>query len=212
MATLASNQISTFPSSMRTQDVYSRFTTERNLVNMVNDLIDYDGYVYKLQVGNTRTLEIVLGGYFFSMELEDILEDIVPLFSSPTAIYAYIIVGFTKSSSGTEAVGSEIGDSRLVGWDGTGINATVDYNSNFIGLNFTDKENNIPIAGTTPGLEADVGDFRVYSLKVLERPSASDQAAWTVPSTSYRKFGVLDDDEVDDIFTSSEPLEESNPE
>ena len=207
MTTLASDKISTFPSSMRTQDVYSRFTTERNLVNMVNDLIDYDGYVYKLQVGNTRTLEIVLGGYFFSMKLEDI----VPSFSSSTAIYAYIIVGFTTSSSGTEAVGSEIGDSRLVGWDGTGIKATVDYNSNFIGLNFTDDERNIPIAGTTPGLEADVGDFRVYSLKVLERPSATDQASWTVPSTSYRKFGVLSDSEVDGIFESSEPLEESNP-
>lgn len=209
MATLASEQISTFPSSMRTQDVYSRFTTERNLVNMVNDLIDYDGYVYKLQVGNTRTLEIVLGGYFFSMKLEDI----VPSFPSSTAIYAYIIVGFTTSSSGTEIVGSDIGDSRLVGWDGTNIKATVDENSNFIGLNFTDDDDNIPIVGTTPGLGSDIGDFRVYSLKVLERPSTSisDQTAWTVPSTSYRKFGVLSNSEVDDIFRSSEPLEESNP-
>ena len=207
MANLASDKISTFPSSMRTQDVYSRFTTERNLVNMVNDLIDYDGYVYKLQVGNTRTLEIILGGYFFSMKLEDI----IPSFSSSTAIYAYIIVGFTTSSSGTEVVGSNIGDSRLVGWDGTNIKATVDDNSNFIGLNFTDDESNIPVVGTTPGL--DVGDFRVYSLKVLERPSTSisDQTAWTVPSTSYRKFGVLSDSEIDDIFESSDPLEESNP-
>lgn len=205
MANLASDKISTFPSSMRTQDVYSRFTTERNLVNMVNDLIDYDGYVYKLQVGNTRTLEIILGGYFFSMKLEDI----IPSFSSSTAIYAYIIVGFTTSSSGTEVVGSSIGDSRLVGWDGTNIKTTVDDNSNFIGLNFTDNESNIPVVGTTPGL--DVGDFRVYSLKVLERPSTTDQTAWTVPSTSYRKFGVLSDSEIDDIFESSDPLEESNP-
>lgn len=185
MAVVASNKISTFPSSMRTTDVYSRFTTERNLVNMVNGIVETDGYVkYFNSITNKQEIGFVLGGYFFETALTDILAS---LGGSPTEVWAYAIVGYNSAGG----VGSVIGDSRLVGYNNDGVQSSVDLNSNFIGVNFTSEEPEIPSGlGET---------FNFYKLQLV----AGSGTNWAVPSDSTIKFDVLSDGEITEIFSEA---------
>ena len=189
MAVVASNMISTFPSSMRTTDVYSRFTTERNLVNMVNGIVETDGYV-KYFNSNTNAQEIgfVLGGYFFETTLTDILTALS--LSNPTegaSIWAYAIVGYNSTGGN---VGEKIGDSRLVGYNGS-IQNTVDMGDYFIGVNFETSE---------PTAPASLDDtFEFYKLELV-----TFGTSWTVPDDSLMKFNTLTDSEIATIFDESE--------
>ena len=187
MAILSNNNISTFPSSMRTQDVYSRFTTENNLVNMVNGIVDTDGYVRSIGSDNDQTIEFVLGGYFFRTTIASIQTKL----NSTDKIYAFAIVGYTSSTSGSVVVGSNPGDTRLVGWSGDAIQTNVEDSGNFIGVNFVSDISDIPeVNGTSIP-----NTFKVYSLLLAEKTGNS----WGVPATSYKKFGTLTTGEVDDI-------------
>lgn len=191
MAILSNNNISTFPSSMRTQDVYSRFTTENNLVNMVNGIVDTDGYVRSIGSDTDQTIEFVLGGYFFRTTIALIQTAL----NSTDKIYAFAIVGYNYSSSGTTVVGSDPGDARLVGWSGGAIQTNVEDSGNFIGVNFVSDISDIPeVNGTSIP-----NTFKVYSLLLAEKTGNS----WGVPATSYKKFGTLTTSEVDGIVTNA---------
>ena len=66
---IKSENISIFPSSMRTgYDVYSRFTTELNLVNILNRIADTTSYVSKFE---DDVVEFTLGGYYFNTTLSN---------------------------------------------------------------------------------------------------------------------------------------------
>lgn len=199
IANVKSGEMYTFPSSMREKfDVYSRFTTERNLVNMVNSLVDVEGYVHTVGTGNNPSIDFILGGYYFSTDIKSIMDAFQ---STPTeVVYAYAIVGYSASAS----IGGNIRDSRLVGWINGALSSAVDTGSDntsdFIGVGFADSEADIPVEGT------DVDDsFRVYSLKLLVKSNNT----WVVPDESLRKFEVLsyvpdDTCDVDLIFNDAD--------
>ena len=192
---LASDKISTFPSSMRSTDVYSRFTTERNLVNMVSGLVT-DGYVRECDSANANSpIEFVLGGYTFRVDKwGDILTALYGgAAPSDKTISAYILVGYSQ----TAGIGAKIGDSRLVGWNGA-VNSSVDLNSSFVGVNFTDEASPSAISTVPSGFNG-----RWYILPLLSNVGGS----WKVPDGSYQRFETLSTSEVDEIVDSTDPLE-----
>lgn len=71
---LGQGDVKVFPSTRRTYNsAHSRQVTEANLVNMINKLIDKDGFVYTKLVGNENPINtdfiFNIHGYYFSVNL-----------------------------------------------------------------------------------------------------------------------------------------------
>lgn len=191
MSRLKSTEISTFPSSTRTvTDVYSRFTTELNLTNLINRLADNECFVTKFEDG---IIEFSMAGYYFQVNVNTLLNT----FNVDDNIYAVIIVGYDGNEKAY--------DKRLVGYNGT-VQRDVDMNNEFIGLQLfnssTSKDTFIK------GLSLST-NYKVYSLHLADINSSSFGKALTVPESSYRKFtnqtlGIttLTDDEINEIWSS----------
>lgn len=191
MSRLKSTEISTFPSSTRTiTDVYSRFTTELNLTNLINRLADNECFVTKFENG---ILEFSMAGYYFQVNTSTLLNT----FNVGDNIYAVIIVGYDDNEKAY--------DKRLVGYNGT-VQRDVDMNNEFIGLqlfnNSTTKDTFIKSLSLST-------NYKVYSLYLADINSSSFGKSLTVPESSYRKFtnktlGIttLTDDEIKEIWSS----------
>ena len=128
-----------FPSSMRSgnNDVYSRFTTELNLVNIVNR-VSTGKFVSGSYLDNGNLwIDFTLLGYHFEANIQSLIAGSNPILEAVgDHLYACAIVGYAKSSGGvsTETRYDEI----LKGWSNSSIQTTVDdTNGNFIGLLFT---------------------------------------------------------------------------
>lgn len=140
---LPSNAISTFPSSRRTGvDPYSRFTTEYNLVDIVNR-VSSGSFVTSLTGGSI--IDFTIKGYHFIADLSQL--------STATrngdAIYAYAIIGAASTENPL--------DSALMGYNGA-IQTTIDQNDKFIGVCFSNS-------GTETFSSLSSG-YEVYSLKL----------------------------------------------
>lgn len=66
MAYVDSNNIKVFPSAKRGIDYpESRLTTEANFVNIINKLINYDGFVISTEFDENDPFEFNIHGYYF---------------------------------------------------------------------------------------------------------------------------------------------------
>lgn len=133
---LASSNVHTFPSSMRsgTNDVYSRFTTELNLVDIVNRVSTGKFVSGSYNESGNLWIDFTLLGYHFEANISPLLSSL----SNEDTLYACAIVGYAASSGGglTETRYDEI----LKGWSSNAIQTSVDAGGNFIGLMFTATE------------------------------------------------------------------------
>ena len=169
MAYVESNAINMFPSSTRTSDIYSRFTTELNLVNMVNSVTDKDSYVVKWDSAN-KIIEFVLGGYYFKADVDSIASTL--RFSTQggitNSVWANCVVGRASSE--------EIDlDNRLLNWSNGQY--TTDNNNAFQGISFTKGNHENP-----PTLNGYTTTF--YYLQLFEVVNGELK----VPSESMIKF------------------------
>ena len=186
-----SSSINTFPSSMRSYfDAYSRFTTELNLVNMLNRVTDFDSYVNKMEDG---VLELTLGGYFFRVSMSELATQLGSL-ANNTDLYAMAVVRYPIASPL---------DARLVGCTGTDLSSylssTLDTyddnpapeaydNSMFKGINFGLQADVTALSQAVDVFNDASDDTRLvlYSLKVLNTGSGT----WVVPDDSQRKIDI----------------------
>ena len=95
MAYLNSDNISVFPCANRdAKYIASKLTTERNLTNIINSIVTTDGFVlsYSITSEGTKSIQFVLGGYYFEVQNLDVSST---EFASATTIYANIKLGGT---------------------------------------------------------------------------------------------------------------------
>lgn len=122
-ATLASNKVNLFPSSMRTgQDPYSRFTTELNLVDIVNRVSSGKFVTGTFTEGGNTWVDFTLMGYHFNADISGFIG------TNNTIVYALAIVGYMNNESRYDAI--------LKGWSSNSIQNSVDSSNKFIGLQF----------------------------------------------------------------------------
>lgn len=127
MQYLGNNDVKLFPSSMRSgYDVYSRFTTELNLVDIVNRVSSGKFVTGTFSEGGNTWVDFTLLGYRFNINIQSL---------SSGSIYAVAIVGYSDNETRY--------DSILKGYDGA-IQNRVDDGPNtpnkFIGLQITTSE------------------------------------------------------------------------
>lgn len=90
-------------------DPYSRVLNEQNITNMIKSITDNSDYVVDYD-DHTRKLQFVLNGYYFSVDVSDLLEDLPK--DRVSNIYAYInMIGNTHKYLG----GGDITSSTLTG-------------------------------------------------------------------------------------------------
>lgn len=125
-----SSEIHLFPSSMRTGcDPYSRFTTELNLVDIVNRVSTGKFVTGTFKDDNNKEwVDFTLLGYHFNV----LLESTALSLQTDDELYAIAITGYYTSNENKY-------DERLRGWDGS-IQADVDNNGKFIGLSLTKSQ------------------------------------------------------------------------
>lgn len=161
MPYIKSNAINVFPCANRgtAYNLQSRLTSEYNLTNIINQLIDTDSFVISNNLSNGISFNI--HGYYFNVSD---YKEITNLDSSWTDVYAEITIasntidGLTFNEltiNGTEDVATDL-----------------DADTNFTGIAFTD---------TKP---AEAQDH--YSLHILHRDSTSSD--WYIPPESTVKF------------------------
>lgn len=105
MSNIASNLIEVFPSTKRTAEYQksARQLSEKNLVSIINKLIDTDAFVITSAgtIANTSIgIEFNMHGYYFKVSS---IQSIIDATSNPDSIYANIIIesdddGYTELS------------------------------------------------------------------------------------------------------------------
>ena len=161
MPYINSNSINVFPCANRGSDynLQSRLTSEYNLTNIINQLIDTDSFVISSNLSNGLSFNI--HGYYFNVSN---YQHITNLDSSWTDVYAEITIanntvdGLTFNEltvNGTEDVSTDL-----------------DADTTFTGVAFT---------GTKPTEAQDH-----YYLHILHRNSTSSD--WYIPPESTVKF------------------------
>ena len=117
---LSSNNVKLFPSSTRTgYDVYSRFTTELNLVDIVNRVSSGKFVTKTFTDSGNLWIDFTLLGYRFNINVSE-------KFSTYTGpLYAIAIVGHNNNETRYDDI--------LKGYD-SGIQTSVDIADKFIGL------------------------------------------------------------------------------
>lgn len=178
---VASTSVNTFPSSMReVADPYSRFTTEKNLVDIITRLSDGGNFVTSFD-NTDNTIDFTLGGYHFVVTFGG-NSSILNLIADGGSLWAFIIL-----RQNVENVNASI---TLKGFDGTTIQNNVDSNSEFIGVSFTTSETDIP---------TDISG--VIKLKILQKNNNS----FIIPeeSASPNKFEIIENTDIDNMFNGT---------
>ena len=118
---LSSNNVRLFPSSMRTgYDVYSRFTTELNLVDIVNRVSSGKFVTKTFTDSGNLWIDFTLLGYRFNINVSE-------KFSTYSgSLYAIAIVGHNNNETRYDDI--------LKGYYDGGIQTNVDNDDKFIGL------------------------------------------------------------------------------
>lgn len=182
MAYLSSNNITVFPCSNRGKgyNLGARLTSEYNLTNIVNQLLNVEAFVispsYGTPVSTETSISFNILGYYFNVAS---INDILDLFSgeSPEDIYACIRVNtFTTTKNGETLDLQEL--TTLDSTTASDANMNVDLDtvdesgsSVFMGVQFTK---------TDPGISDDVTSY----LHILHY----DGSTWNIPEDSYIKF------------------------
>ena len=165
MPYINSNAINVFPCANRgtAYNLQSRLTSEYNLTNIINQLIDVDSFVITTQINSDqKALSFNIHGYYFNVTD---YTSITNLDTSWTDVYAQITIAHNELEGGL------VFDELTV--NGTEDVATdLDVDTNFTGVAFT---------GTKPSEEQDH-----YSLHILHRDSTSSD--WYIPPESTVKF------------------------
>ena len=126
MANVSSGNITMFPSSMRTGvDVYSRFTTELNLVDIVNRISS--GSFVSAYDSTSGNIEFTIGGYNFRTTYQAIASALGTV-SSTENIYVVALTNYGTTE--------RFEDTILKGYVGGALNNSVDSGGNFVGLQF----------------------------------------------------------------------------
>lgn len=121
-----SSSISVFPCANRGQeyDLYSRLTSEYNLTNIINQLVDADGFVISYD-SSGNTLSFNIHGYFFNVtDVNSIINGLTTEDTTVEDIYGVITVRTTVSNW------TELGN----------VGIELDENSLFTGINFVASE------------------------------------------------------------------------
>lgn len=182
MAYLSSNNIAVFPCSNRGQgyNLGARLTSEYNLTNIVNQLLNVEAFVispsYGTSISTDTSISFNILGYYFNVAS---INDILDLFKdeNPEDIYACIRVNtFTTTKSGETLNLQEL--TTLDSTTASDANMNVDLDtvgesgsSVFMGVQFTK---------TNPSVSDDVTSY----LHILHY----DGDTWNIPEDSYIKF------------------------
>ena len=157
-----SSSISVFPCANRGQeyDLYSRLTSEYNLTNIINQLVDTDGFVISYEINGKGTLSFNIHGYFFNVtDVNSIINGLTTEATTEdtTVENIYGVITLRTVSNWTELgkVGAEI----------------VDEDSSFTGIDF--------VASKPVDVSANT-----YYLHLL----AKNGETWEVPQESKVKF------------------------
>lgn len=121
-----SDQVAMFPSTYRNREWNSKYTSERNFVNIINSVVDAeDGYVLSTEKSiqdDHEPLRIVLHGYYFEITFED-----TNWLNNSTNLYVAIRVeNKLQGSHALVAFGSGAADEK-----------TIDGNNIFYGLTWS---------------------------------------------------------------------------
>ena len=137
---LTSANVHMFPSSMRTgtTDVYSRFTTELNLVNIINRVSTGKFVSKSYSDGGNLWIDFTLLGYHFEANIQSLIAGTGALLDTGDHLYACAIIGYASPSNTTYTENKY--DEILKGWSSDSIQTSVDLNGNFVGLLFTKVE------------------------------------------------------------------------
>ena len=165
MSYINSNAINVFPCANRGSDynLQSRLTSEYNLTNIINQLIDQDSFVITSVLTTDGPLAFNIHGYYFNVSNYTSITGL----GLGNDIYAYIRV-FSSTSNGV--VFQELGTS------GTEEGTELDSNSTFMGVNFVATQEEVPTSGDN--------NF-YYSLHILHSDNGTN---WTIPEESTVKF------------------------
>ena len=122
-----SDQVAMFPSTYRSREWNSKYTSERNFVNIINSVVDaQDGYVLSTEKSirdDREPLRIVLHGYYF--EISDFVLD------EDTSLYVAIRVeNKFQGSHALVAFGSGAADPKII--DGNDMFYGLTYSSEHI--------------------------------------------------------------------------------
>ena len=184
---LSSSNVHMFPSSMRSyaDDVYSRFTTEMNLVDMVNRVSTGKFVTESWVDGNGNTwVDFTLLGYHFDANIQSLISGL----STGQSLYAIAIVGYDDSESKY--------DSRLKGYTG-GIQSIIDQGDSFLGVTFTtslDDYNSISFENLNG----------TYIKDYLEIGIKDGTSTFTVNTTTTPvDIETLTDQEVNDLWNNT---------
>lgn len=164
MPYIKSNAINVFPCANRgtAYNLQSRLTSEYNLTNIINQLIDTDSFVISNNLSNGISFNI--HGYYFSVSD---YTSITNLNSSWTDVYATITI-----SSDVLVDGVIFNELIVTGTEDTSTNDSLDNDqTEFTGVEFS----NSPASGDN-----------TYSLHILHRDSIS--SSWYIPPESTVKF------------------------
>lgn len=164
MSYLSTNAITVFPSTRRfDKQVSARLLSEKSLTDLINKLVDTDGFVITPDdetTGNiifSNPFEFNIHGYYFQTTTAN---SIIELFSSSTEIYGNIYI-------------DEIGDYKeLKGQD------VDDY---YQGITFYNGDLTDASVASSSGL-----DIANYSLLLFSREDTNSN--WSVPTESRIKF------------------------
>lgn len=181
MAYISSDEIAVFPCGGRSE-LYpnSKLTTEFNLTNIINRLIDVESFVINKEYetnGLVNDLEFNLKGYYFKVNSNSVTS-LVEQFSSETSIYAIIKLDTTISG--------DYHFQELINVEG---GHSLDVNGNvFQGVKFDTSPSNV------------AGEFSLEILKKID-------STWNIPENSKVKFKsiasennrsiIIDDGELD---------------
>lgn len=170
MAYINSNSIDVFPCANRggNHNLQSRLTSEYNLTNIINQLIDQDSFVITTSLTSGGPLSFNIHGYYFNVLNYN---DIINLGISGDDIYASIRIKANTSTGGVIFHELSVGGTEEN--EGSGLDDNDPTNGLFRGIIFT-SPSDIPDAG---------GD-QIYSLHILHR----DSGVWSIPQESTVKF------------------------
>lgn len=168
MPYISSSNITVFPCANRggSYNMYSRMTSEYNLTNIVNQLLDVDSFVITPSLSDQSEISFNIHGYYFTVSDYTNITSLEGL-QSAKDIYACIVVN-TETSQQSNLQYQELNVFNSSGTPG-GINLDNSADSTFRGVFFN-----------TSAIEG-VG---VYCLHILTQVDGE----WQIPQESTVKF------------------------
>lgn len=171
MPYINSNNINVFPCANRggNYDLPSRLTSEYNLTNIINQLLDADSFVITTTLSDQSPISFNIHGYYFNVTDYTIITSLSGL-ESASDIYASIIVSSSTSAEGNISF-QELNVFNSSGTAG-GLNLDDSATTTFRGIIFTADDT---LSNPSQG---------IYTLHILTKSGSS----WVVPAESTVKF------------------------